>query len=148
MKTTFKLCLLVLLCLGLSACATSRFYQHEGSNNSFQGRGGSRFTVEGIDVWFIGEPDRRYTILGYIEEPYGAQVDEDHKRVDASVLKKAHEVGATALIEVVTETRPDSSFTTGGLFGDRHGFGMGLGFGVPISTRQVARYTAIKYLDQ
>lgn len=147
MKPALRLCMLA-LCLGLSACATSRFYTYEGNNNIYMGRGGSRFTVEGVDVWFIGEPNRKYAILGYIEEPYGAVVDENHQRIDSTVLKKAHEVGATALIEVVTQTQYDDDFASVGMFGGRRGFGVGAGFGTPISTRQVARYTAVKYLDE
>ena len=132
---------LLVASLGLGACATANFYPHEGPDESQSApRGGSHFVAEGIDVWFIGEPDRPYRILGYIESPAGALVDDQHRSVDSTVLKKAREIGATALIEVVTQSQADPFAR--GTFGDRHwGFGMDW----PVNTRQVARYTAIQY---
>lgn len=139
---------LILLGLLLAGCATSNFYPHEGRDNNFQGRGGSRFVSEGIDIWFIGEPDRHYRILGYIEEPMGAIIDEQHRSIASSVLKKAHEVGADALIETPIQTVQEANFGSGVMFsGHRGATSLGLGYGIPAPTRQQARYTAIKYLD-
>lgn len=133
---------LFVLCLGLGACASANFYPHEGPVDSASApRGGSHFVTDGLDVWFIGEPDRPYRILGYIENPNGAYIDDQHRIVDSSILKKAHEVGANALIEVVTRNDPDPFAR--GMFGDRH---WGFAADWPTSTRQVARYTAIQYL--
>ena len=138
------LCLLAALLLG--GCATASFYPHEARENVHQGKGGSRFQYEGLDVWFIGAPDRRYKILGYIEDDLGATVDEQRKRISSLVAKKAHEIGADALIEVVTGRQTDSSVSFGSVHGSRN-IGFGMGFGFPISEQQTARYTAIKYLE-
>jgi len=130
---------LLLVCAALAGCATATFYPHEGQSESPTHQGGAHFITQGMDVWFIGEPDRAYRILGYIEDPAGAVVDPMHKSIDSYVLQKAREVGATALIEVVTQTTPDR--LADGRFGDpRWGWGMDWP-----STRQIARYTAIQY---
>ena len=132
------------LCLCLAACATANFYPHEGpADGPGTPRGGSHFVAGGLDVWFIGEPDRPYRILGYIESPNGAYVDDQHHSVDSSILKKAREVGANALIEVVTQNQPDPFAR--GMFGDRH---WGFAADWPANARQVARYTAILYVTQ
>lgn len=134
---------LLALCLALTACATANYYPHEGpSAGPAAPRGGSHFVADGLDVWFIGEPDRPYRILGYIESPNGAYVDERHRSIDSSILKKAREVGANALIEVVTQNQPDPFAR--GMFGDRH---WGFAADWPANTRQVARYTAIQYVS-
>lgn len=144
----FKLFILVAACGMLAACASPNYYPHESRNNVQIGKGGARFVAAGMDVWFIGEPDRKYAILGYIEDPLNGIVDDDHRKVASSILQKAREVGADALIEVVTQTQTDSSLATGGMFGDhRRGVGLGIGFGLPLSERRSARYTAIKYLE-
>ena len=129
-----------------AGCATTNYYPHESRDNSYAGKGGSRFTTEGMDVWFIGEPDRKYAILGYIEDSFNSAVDERHQSISAGVLKKAREIGADALIEVVTTSQTGSSISTGGMFGSR-GSGVGIGFGFPLSEQRSARYTAVKYLN-
>lgn len=143
-STRITACLLSALLLG--ACASASFHPHEARENVHQGKGGSRFQYEGLDVWFIGAPDRRYKILGYIEDGLGGTVDEERKRISSLVAKKAHEIGADALIEVVISRQTDSSVSFGSVHGSRN-FGFGMGFGFPLSEQQTARYTAIKYLE-
>ncbi|MDO6387511.1 MULTISPECIES: hypothetical protein [unclassified Uliginosibacterium] len=142
-------CLALLSLLG--GCATTQFYPHEARENLHEGKGGSRFTVEGIDVWFNGEPPRKYAILGYIDDPRGLLADDNHRSIDSAVLAKAREIGANALIEVPIPTRaaPSSSIMVGGGSGYYGGgfYGMGMGVGVPLSDRQSVKYTALKYLD-
>ncbi|MDQ7989176.1 MAG: hypothetical protein REI09_06015 [Candidatus Dactylopiibacterium sp.] len=136
----------------LAACSTTRFYPHEATHNEYAGKGGSRFTYEGIDIWFNGEPARRYEILGYIEDPRGLYADDAHRRVEGDVIDKAREIGADALIEVVLPGGP--RYTSGLRFGGFGGFGghssmgMGVGFGIPMDERTPVKYTAVRYLDR
>lgn len=133
----------------LAACSTLSFYPHEPSSNSQLGKGGSRFVVEGIDVWFNGEPPRRYTILGYIDDPRGLYSDDEHRTIESAVLAKAREIGADALIEIQLPGRsaPSSGVSFGTGFGHRD-FGLGVGFGFPLSERVNVKYTAVRYLDK
>lgn len=140
-------CLLALTLL-LGACATARFYPYEGTDSTRPARGGTRFTHEGIDVWFNGEPARPYEILGYIEDPRGLYADTDHQRVESGVISKAREAGADALIEVLQPGyMPSPGMAFGGAFG-RPGYAWGVGYGPVWPDRPAAKYTAIRYLDK
>lgn len=150
-RSLFRYPALIAAMIMLGACSTTRFYPHEASENAYPGKGGSRFTVEGIDVWFNGEPSHRYAILGYIEDPRGLYADRDHRSVESGVLEKAREAGADALIELPLPESigPTSSimFGSGGGFG-RSNFGMGMGFGLSGLERISVKYVAVRYLDK
>ncbi len=63
---------LVLGAMMLSGCALytqTSFSEYRGPSE-FVGGGGTVKTVDGIDVWTSGEPDRRYRILGIIEQSH------------------------------------------------------------------------------
>lgn len=139
---------LVAMLLALGGCSTTRFYPHEATENVHPGKGGSRFSYQGLDVWFNGEPSRPYEILGYIEDPRGLYADDDHRRVETGVLEKAREVGADALIEQIIpgRTLPSSSMMFNNGFG-RRGFGMGMGFDLA-ADRISVKYIAVRYLDK
>lgn len=137
-------------CLGaLSGCgSTATYYPHESRSNVHLGKGGSRFQVQGIDVWFNGEPSRKYAILGYIEDHGSRGIDERHRSISPDVLEKAIAVGANGLIETVVLPYRDSGPSTGVLIhGGSGGIGMGFGFGFPLSEYVLVKYTAVKYLD-
>lgn len=135
-----------LLCLLLSACSTPNYYPHEARENSHIGQGGSRFTTDGIEVWFIGAPDRRYAILGYIEDTANDSAGASNKYVSADVLKKAREINADALIEVVTQASNSNSGISSGILLGGRGAGGILGFEFPVRNYRSVRYTAIKYI--
>lgn len=148
-RKLFRGLALIATLLMLGACTTIRFYPHEAGDNVYPGKGGSRFTFEGLDVWFNGEPARRYAILGYIEDPRGLYADEDHRSVESSVVQKAREVGADALIEIQILANPAP--TSGVIFGTSAGFGrtgFGMGFGLPAGERISVKYVAVRYLDK
>lgn len=145
-----RFALLLAAALMLGACSTTRFYPHEATENVHVGKGGSRFTVEGIDVWFNGEPPGRYAILGYIEDPRGLYADEDHRTVESGVLKQAHAIGASALIEVElpgARPMPSSGLFFGSSMGRGYrGMGMGMEFGMG-PDRIAVKYIAVRYLN-
>ncbi|MDQ8023542.1 MAG: hypothetical protein REI94_17010 [Moraxellaceae bacterium] len=131
----------------LAGCGTASFYAHEPQDNVQTGKGGSRFVVEGIDVWFNGDPPRKYSILGYIEDNTSVGVDDRRKSIAPAVLKKAKEVRADGLIETVVAgrySRPSSGVVIGGGTG---GMGVGFGFGFPVSEPVSIKYTVLRYLD-
>jgi len=51
----------------LASCATTNFTEYH-DQNIIQGKGGTVRVVEGIDFWEKGEPDRKYRILGVIDD--------------------------------------------------------------------------------
>lgn len=60
--------LLALACLLtlVSACSTN-YYTYSGSG-VYQGRGGASKNVDGVDIWLVGTPPRKFKIIGYITD--------------------------------------------------------------------------------
>jgi hypothetical protein len=90
--------LFVLLTL-LAGCASTNYLVYDGRNNVFEGTGGARGVVDGMDVWEKGQPPRKYRLLGFIDD-----ARRSHPLTNASIksdaVKKAREVGGDALIMV------------------------------------------------
>jgi hypothetical protein len=105
-KTLSALALATALLCGCSSPGT--FTEYHGSE-IFQGAGGEVRSVDGIDFWENGEPDRRYVILGIIGEaakpqpPLGhlSQIFQDSggsSDRDSAIAKVAHHHGGDAVI--------------------------------------------------
>jgi len=62
---------LVLTFLG-GGCSTN-YYTYSGSG-IYEGRGGASKNVNGVDIWLVGTPPRKFRIIGYITDsrPGGA----------------------------------------------------------------------------
>lgn len=68
MKRLCKLVVLGSVALGtLSGCASTQYSTYEGGGIQ-QGTGGTKTTVNGIDIWKDGTPPRRFKILGIIDD--------------------------------------------------------------------------------
>jgi hypothetical protein len=50
----------------LSACATD-YYTYQGAP-IMTGKGGAAKNVDGVDLWIMGSPPRRFQIIGYITD--------------------------------------------------------------------------------
>jgi hypothetical protein len=94
----------------LGGCSSTKFTEYHGSD-VFQGAGGEERSVDGIVFWQNGYPDRKYKILGVIEEsrkhrlPLGrfSRIFSDGGDSDgreAAIAKAAHEHGGDAVIFV------------------------------------------------
>ncbi|MBM3823446.1 MAG: hypothetical protein FJ404_11260 [Verrucomicrobia bacterium] len=64
MKTKALLALAITLLVG---CTSTRFVEFPGQG-VVEGKGGSVRNVKGIDIWDIGEPDRKFEIIGFIQQ--------------------------------------------------------------------------------
>ena len=72
-------------------------------NSVYQGQGGQSVVTDGMEVWTLGRPDRKYRQLGYVIYflPYGDAMfpkncpDQAH---DADALQVAKDMGADAMI--------------------------------------------------
>jgi hypothetical protein len=99
----------------LCSCSSARFTEYHGSE-VFQGTGGSVRAVDGIDFWKNGEPDRKYKILGIIEEsrgyrlPFGrfSRLFSDSGDRDSAIAKAAHKHGGDAVVFVARNQEPSS----------------------------------------
>src|SRR5438105_976918 len=59
---------LVIILTVLQGCATTEFRSFEANNKLFEGRGGIKVVVDGMEIWYSGDPPRRFTVLGIIDD--------------------------------------------------------------------------------
>jgi len=62
---------LIPLCLCALACSTTKYYKYHG-DAVVEGKGGTVRHVKGIDFWENGEPNRKYKVIGIIEDKRGS----------------------------------------------------------------------------
>lgn len=60
--------LLAGLFLVIVGCATTEFKPFEAKVNAFEGSGGTKTIVAEMEVWDNGEPPRKFSVLGIIED--------------------------------------------------------------------------------
>jgi hypothetical protein len=86
--------------LAMQGCvnAPPKFMAWEGPNAVIQGQGGTRETVDGMDVWRIGEPPREYRVLGVLETTRIYGTIQLGTNVEVVLVRKAREVGGDAII--------------------------------------------------
>ena len=110
----------------LGGCSSTKFTEYHGSE-VLQGAGGEERSVNGIVFWQNGYPDRKYKILGVIEEsrkhrlPLGrfSRIFSDGGNSDgrdSAIAKAAHEHGGDAVI-FVDRSRSQSDI---GQFGEQN----------------------------
>jgi hypothetical protein len=59
---------LLVSCSLLAACATTEFKPFEAKYNLFEGTGGAKTVIDGVEFWDNGNPPRRFKVLGIIED--------------------------------------------------------------------------------
>jgi hypothetical protein len=62
-RTLLALVVLTLSCVG---CSTN-YYTYSGSG-VYEGKGGAAKNINGIDIWLVGTPPRKFRIIGYITD--------------------------------------------------------------------------------
>jgi hypothetical protein len=93
-------CLAVIaLLVGLSACASVDFQPYEGKNNLYEGEGGTKVVVDGIEFWANGTPPRKYSIIGVVVSEIGSGVG-DEAIIRSSVASEVRRRGGDAAIQV------------------------------------------------
>jgi hypothetical protein len=80
----------------LVACSSTTFTEYRGQGVR-QGKGGTVRTAHGIEFWENGEPDRKYRIVGVIDDSRGSGLISQVKR-DGAIAKTAREKGGDAVI--------------------------------------------------
>jgi len=93
-----RLIALVLLVV-MAGCATVDYQPYEGKNNLYEGEGGTKVTVDGVDFWANGTPPRKYTILGYVVSEIGSGYG-DEALIRSAVASEVKKQGGNAAIQV------------------------------------------------
>jgi hypothetical protein len=83
----------------VAACATVGFQPYEDTGKVYEGSGGVKLEVEGVDFWTEGAPPRRYSILGVVMQQ-GSGIAGDDAATRGAVVKIAKQRGADAAIQV------------------------------------------------
>lgn len=89
----------VLLAFILAGCATVDFQPYEGKNNLYEGEGGTKVVVDGIDFWANGSPPRKYSIIGMVVSEIGSGVG-DEAIIRSSVASEVKKQGGDAAVQV------------------------------------------------
>ena len=69
MKRSIIIITALTMLVGCAAYNQTSFSQYQGASE-FTGRGGTVKNVDGIDIWTAGEPNRRFRILGVIDQTH------------------------------------------------------------------------------
>jgi hypothetical protein len=135
MKKIIKLtlCMLVAGAFLVGGCSSTKFEKYDGSPTP-AGNVGEVDSVDGIDFWRNGQPNRQYLILGVIEQSHhhrlplgrlsrafsspGDSENRQEAREDA-IAKVAHKNGGDAVILVAEtpEFNPDTDSATDESYG-------------------------------
>lgn len=131
----------------LAGCASTEFKAYEGPN-TFEGKGGTKTMVDGMELWDNGEPPRKFKVLGIVEDERPGGVI-PMMRLRGDIVKKAKEVGADAVIQLSSRSQITGYQTTG----SATAFGTGntasaYGTSTSVPLRQnTAKFAIIKYVD-
>ena len=82
--------LLVLPVLFVASCSSTQYTEYR-SNEIIQGQGGAVRTVNGVDIWKDGTPDRKFKIIGVIDD---AQNDVIGNGVVSGMMQQSMESSA------------------------------------------------------
>ena len=80
----------------LTSCSTTNFTEYH-DQNILEGKGGTIRVVKGIDIWENGEPDRKYQILGVIDDSRNDGLIPQIRK-DTAIALVARERGGDAVI--------------------------------------------------
>jgi hypothetical protein len=91
----------LLLLLSLTACATVDYHPYEGRADSvWEGQGGTKLVVDGIELWDKGAPPHKYKVIGYatgtLSSGYGAD-----GIIHGAIAGKVKAMGGSAAILVL-----------------------------------------------
>jgi hypothetical protein len=146
--TTSRFLLLVLALALFAGCATTRYKPYETKNNLFEGRGGTKEVVDGMEVWDNGDPPRRFKVLGIIEDKRPGGII-PMSALAGDMVRKAREAGGDAIVQLSNESQITGYYTSGSASAYSYG-GATRAYGTSTTMpvrRNVARFAVIKYVD-
>lgn len=141
-----RLLALVILTSWCGGCSTN-YYTYSGSG-IYEGKGGASKNINGIDIWLVGTPPRRFRIIGYIMDSRpGGPIP--MARRDADLAAAAKRNGGDGLLLKAEQTDFLGTYSTGNATAITSGnvtTAVGSGVSVPMMRRE-GQYFVIKYVD-
>ena len=127
------------------ADAKTRFERYEARESVVEGQGGSRIEKDGVDFWTMGDPPRRYQIIGIIRDNRGTGLLHGNAIGSSGIAKKVREVGGDAVILLDQNSSLKGIFSQGQATANgNQAYGSGLA--IPIEERTTT-FVVVKYLD-
>ena len=128
-------------------CATTEFKPFEAKVNAFEGVGGTKVIVEGMEFWDNGEPPRKYMVLEIIEdESPGGPIPMASLKGD--VVQKAKEVASDTVIQLNKNSQLVGVYSSGSATAYSYGRSVnayGSSTAVPMH-RNFSKFAVVKYL--
>jgi hypothetical protein len=154
--------LFLALCVIIAGCASTNYTAYEGGR-VIEGTGGTKKTVDGIDIWNNGTPPRTFKVIGIIDDVRRQSLLGMAGFEDA-LVKKAKEAGGDAIIFLDSHSElvgyynsgeSGTAMTTGSAYDSGntayyHGQTTYQSYGSTTSTIRdnVTKVAVIKYVDQ
>ena len=94
--------IVIIITLLVAACASLAgvdYQPYEGKAGVFQGEGGTKVTVDGVDLWASGTPPGKFSILGVATVALGAG-SPNEEAVRSAVAGKVKQMGGSAAIQI------------------------------------------------
>lgn len=117
----------------IAACANinTEYKPFEAKVNVFEGGGGTKVVIDGLEYWDNGDPPRKFRILGIIDdERPGGRIQMSYLRSD--IIQKAKEAGGDAVVQITNNSLIVGSVATGVASTSAYG-GTATGFGTSIA---------------
>lgn len=124
----------------LAGCASTNYQAYEGRTDQvIEGQGGTKETIEGLEIWDNGNPPRRYKVLGVatvedFDNVFGQQ------RIRSAMAAQIRQAGGDAAVLLDGFSQGSSSTVIVGPKGK-------MAFGSTTGRKQV-RFQIIEYLDK
>ena len=137
---------LTILAVFFTACSTD-YYTYSGSA-VYEGKGGASKNINGVDIWLVGTPPRKFKIIGYITDTRpGGPIP--MARRDGDLAAEAKKNGGDAILIKADERDFLGTYSTANATAVSNGnvtTGFGSGVSVPIIRRE-GQFFVIKYVD-
>jgi hypothetical protein len=145
MQMNNAICLAALTVL-FSACATD-YYTYSGSQ-IYQGQGGASKRINGVDLWIVGTPLRKYYIIGYITDSRpGGPIPMARRNSDMAEKAKQHGGDAIIPSSDVQNVLGSATYGTGSAVVNGNTVtASGTSVSLPLIRRE-GTYYVIKYAD-
>jgi len=131
----------------LCGCISTNYYTYSGSG-IYEGKGGASKNVNGVDIWLVGTPLRKFKIIGYITDSRpGGPIPMAHR--DADLAAEAKKNGGDGILLKADRTDFVGAYSTGNATAITSGnvtTAFGSGVSVPIRRRE-GEFFVIKYVD-
>jgi len=147
MKTSLAI-LAVLVPVLVSGCATTQYKPYEARDNLFEGKGGTKVVVDGMEIWDNGDPPRKFKVLGIIDDQRPGGII-PMSQLHSDMVRKAREAGGSALVQLGNQSQIAGYYTSGSASAYSYGSSAtayGSSTTMPVR-RNVAKFAVIKYVD-